>query len=69
MDRAKKITKEMALGEIIEQYPKTVFLFEKYGLSCLECPISQEETMEEAAEAHQLDLEKFLEDLNKTIEK
>jgi hybrid cluster-associated redox disulfide protein len=69
MDKAKKITGETTLGEITKQYPETAFLFKEYGLSCLDCPISQGETVGEAAEVHRLDLEKFLKDLNKAIKK
>ena len=64
-----KITKEMTIGEVIRKYPKTVFLFIDYGLHCVGCPISQDETIEQAAKAHRLNLEKFLKDLNKDIKK
>ena len=69
MDKEYKITKEMTIGEVIRKYPKTVFLFIDYGLHCVGCPIAQDETIEEAAKVHRIDLEKFLEDLNKTIKK
>lgn len=64
-----KITKKMTIGEVIKKHPKTVFLFIDYGLHCVGCPIAQDETIEQAAKAHRLDLEKFLEDLNKVIKK
>lgn len=63
------ITKEMTIGEVIRKYPKTVFLFIDYGLHCVGCPIAQDETIEQAAKVHRIDLEKFLEDLNRTIKK
>ena len=64
-----KITKEMTIGEVIRKYPKTVFLFIDYGLHCVGCPIAKDETIEQAAKVHRIDLEKFLEDLNKAIQK
>jgi len=69
MEKSQKITKEMTISEVIKKYPKTAFLFIDYGLHCVGCPIAQGETIEEAAKVHRLDLEKFLEDLNKVINK
>ncbi len=51
--------------EVIQKYPKTSFVFIDYGLHCINCPMAAPETLEEAAKAHNLNLEKFLEDLNK----
>jgi len=69
MEKSQKITKEMTISEVIKKYPKTAFLFIDYGLHCISCPIAAGETIEEAAKAHRLDLEKLLEDLNKIIGK
>ncbi len=68
MEKSSKITKEMAVNEIIKKYPKTVFVFMDYGLHCAGCPMAQNETIEEAAKLHQMDLEKLLKDLNKAAE-
>lgn len=62
-----KITKEMTIRETIQKYPKTVFVFIDYGLHCVGCPLAQNETIEEAAKLHRIDLQRFLEDLNKAI--
>ena len=59
------VTKEMTIGEVIKKYPKTVFVFIDYGLHCVGCPMAAPETIEEAVKLHQIDLKKFLEDLNK----
>lgn len=69
MEKIPKINKGMTIREVIKKYPKTVFLFIDYGLHCVDCPIAQDETIEEAAKTHRLDLEKFLGDLNKAIKK
>jgi len=60
-----KITKEMTIKEVIQKHPKATFVFVDYGLHCVGCPLAQEETLEEAVKLHRIDLEKFLEDLNK----
>jgi len=64
-----KITKGMTIQEVVKKYPKTVFVFIDYGLHCVGCPAAQNETIEEAAKLHQMDLEKLLKDLNKAAEK
>ena len=58
------VTKEMTIGEAIQKYPKTVFVFIDYGLHCVGCPVALRETIEEAAKLHRIDLKKFLKDLN-----
>ena len=59
-----KITKEITIGEVIKKYPKSAFVFIDYGLHCVGCPAALEETIKEAAKLHQIDLVKFLRDLN-----
>lgn len=62
----------MTIGQVIKKYPKTIFVFIDYGLHCVGCPmaqIEQGETIEEAAKLHQIDLKKFLKDLNKVTER
>ena len=65
MEKPQKITKEMTITEVLEKYPKTIAVFMNYGLHCAGCPMAQSETIEELAEANQMDLKKLLEDLNK----
>lgn len=64
-----KITKKMTISEVMRKYPKTAFVFLDYGLHCVGCPMAQPETIEEAVKVHQIDLKKFLEDLNEAIGK
>lgn len=63
------IKKKMLVSEVIKKYPETVSLFLDSGLHCVGCSFAKNETIEEAAKVHQIDLEKFLKDLNKIIEK
>ena len=67
--RKEKITKEMTIKKVIEKYPEAISVFVDYGLHCVACAFSQEETIEEAVKVHQINLGKFLEDLNKKISK
>jgi hybrid cluster-associated redox disulfide protein len=65
----KIITKEMSVNETMAKYPEVVPVFLQYGLHCLGCPMASPETIGEAALLHKINLEKFLEDLNRTIKK
>lgn len=61
------ITKEMTIGEIIRRYPETLRVFEKYGLDCYECQIADFEALEHGAGVHKADVDKLLDELNRTI--
>jgi len=61
------ITKDMSIGEIVEQYPETVPVFMSHGLGCIGCAIAQFETLEEGAMAHGIDVEVLVQDLNKSV--
>ena len=60
-----KITKDLLINDILELQPHTEEIFMDHGMNCLGCPGGSLETVEEAAEAHGVSLEKLLEELNK----
>jgi len=68
-EQSRSITKDMTIGEVAQKYPKTTFVFIDYGLHCIGCPAAVDETVEQAAQVHRLDLAKFLKDLNKAADK
>ena len=61
--------KEMLISGVTEKYPETIAVFLEQGLHCVECSFAKEETIEEAAKVHQIDLDRLLKSLNKAIEK
>jgi len=63
------ITKEMKIEEVLKEYPETAEVFMKYGFHCLGCAAASFEDIEAGAIAHSIDVEKLIEELNKTIEK
>lgn len=63
------ITKEMKIEEVIQKYPETVEVFMVNGFHCLGCAASNFESIEDGAAVHGIDVEKFVQDLNKAIEK
>jgi len=64
-----KIRKEMKVGQVLRNHPETINVFIKYGLGCAGCPMSEPENLEEAAIAHGLNPDDFLEELNNSLEK
>ena len=62
-----KITKEMGLIEIVQNYPKTIEIFQKYGLGCIGCAAARFENLEAGAKVHGIDPDKMVEELNAAI--
>ena len=62
-----KITKEIGLIEIVQQYPQTIEVFQKYGLGCIGCAAARFENLEAGAKVHGIDPDKMVEDLNAVI--
>ncbi|MDD3723866.1 MAG: DUF1858 domain-containing protein [Lutibacter sp.] len=61
------ITKDMKIEEVIQKYPETVEVFMTHGFHCLGCAASNFESIEDGAVVHGIDVEKFVEELNKAI--
>lgn len=64
-----KITKDMKFSEVIKKYPKIAPIFLKHGLSCIGCPFAAQETIEQGAKSHGVDVEVLLKDLNTSLKK
>lgn len=60
----KKITASMTLAEVLSLDEKLVEILVGFGLHCFSCPLSQMETLEEAALVHDVDLKYMLKKLN-----
>lgn len=67
MAQEAKISKEMTFGEVLKKYPETVKTFFQYGMHCFGCHLAVSETIEQGALAHGVEVDKLVEDLNKTI--
>jgi len=61
------ITKEMPIGEVVQQYPQTIEVFLRHGLMCFGCAIAQFENVEQGAMAHGINIEALMEDLNTVV--
>jgi hybrid cluster-associated redox disulfide protein len=64
-----KITKDMPIGEVVNKYPQTIEVFFKHGLHCIGCAAAAFENIEQGAQAHGIDVDKLMEDLNKAVKK
>ncbi len=62
-----KITKDMLIGEVLDQYPHLAEYFFEIGMHCLGCPHSRGESIEQACEVHGTDAEALLAKLNAAI--
>lgn len=61
------ITKEMAIGEVVQKFPQTVPVFQAHGMGCLGCAIASFENIEQGASAHGIDPNKLIQALNDAL--
>ena len=64
-----KISKDMGLIEILQAYPETIEIFQKYGFGCIGCAAARFENLEAGAKVHGVDPEKMVEEMNALIAK
>jgi len=62
-----KITKDMLIGDVLDQYPHLAEFFFEIGMHCLGCPHSRGESIEQACEVHGTDADTLLAKLNAAI--
>jgi len=64
----RRIDKEMNIGEVLDMYPETREIFQKYfGQGCFNCPGSRMETIFFGSLMHNIDANKIIKDLNAKI--
>ncbi|MBS7404027.1 MAG: DUF1858 domain-containing protein [Eubacteriales bacterium] len=52
------------MGEVLQTKPELKNVLEGFGLHCFGCPMSQMETLEEACQVHDIELDFMLKKLN-----
>lgn len=62
-----KITKNIILKKLLKKYPKASEVLFKEGMMCAGCPMAMQETLEQGCEAHGLDVNKIIKEINKKI--
>lgn len=61
------ITKEMSIGNVVQEYPETVPVFLEHGLGCLGCALARFENIAQGAQAHGIDIEALIAALNEAV--
>ena len=59
-----KITKDLLIGDVLDQYPHLAEYFFEIGMHCLGCPHSRGESIEEACAVHDTDADALVEKIN-----
>ena len=62
-----KVTKDMGLLEIVQNYPQTIEVFQRYGLGCIGCAAARFENLEAGAKVHGYDADAMVADINALI--
>jgi hybrid cluster-associated redox disulfide protein len=61
------ITKDMPIGDVVQNYPETIQVFLKHGLMCFGCAIARFENVEQGAMAHGINVDTLMNDLNAAV--
>lgn len=59
-----QITKDMTIKSVLEMDETLAEVLLGFGMHCIYCPMSQMETLEEAAEVHGIDVDFLVKKLN-----
>ena len=65
----KKVTKEMGIMDIVQQYPESLEVFVIYWLGCIGCAAARFENLEAGAKVHGFDPDEMVNDINELINK
>lgn len=63
----KKITKNMSIIEVVENYPQAIEVFIRHGLGCIGCAAARYENIEAGARVHGIDPDKLVNEINEVI--
>jgi hybrid cluster-associated redox disulfide protein len=59
-----KVEGKTLIKDIVNMGPKSVEILMTFGMGCIGCPASQNESIEEAAAVHGINVENLLKSLN-----
>ncbi len=63
-----KITKEMGIMEIVQAYPETIEVFQRFGMGCIGCAAARFENLEAGAKVHGIDIDAMVDAMNDVVE-
>jgi hybrid cluster-associated redox disulfide protein len=61
---SEKFNKDMTFAQALQTHPDVAKVLRKYNLGCIGCMGAQNESLEQGANAHGLDVNDMLKDLN-----
>ncbi|MDR1834325.1 MAG: DUF1858 domain-containing protein [Fusobacteriaceae bacterium] len=61
------VTRDSNILKAVQEYPIIAQVFRKYGLGCIGCMISSGETLGEGLQAHGMDVDKVISEINQLI--
>ena len=64
-----KITENMTIKEVIDNYPETAMVFMKYNVGCIGCLAASFEKVKDIATVHGIDIRALVKDLNQALKK
>lgn len=62
-----KVTKEMSIIDIVQQYPQSIEVFARHGLGCIGCAAARFENLEAGARVHGIDPDMLVAEINEAI--
>ena len=63
----KKINKDMTIADVLAIDEKLKDILMGFGMHCFSCPFALCETLEEAAEVHEIEIDFLVEKLNEAL--
>ncbi len=66
------VTKDMAIGEVVQKYPETAMVLMKHGMHCVGCHVAAHESIEQGCKGHGMsdaDVETTVKEMNEVIKK
>lgn len=60
----REITKDMTIGDVLDQEKSLVPFFLEMGMHCLGCPSARGESIEQACMVHDVDADEFIAKVN-----
>jgi hybrid cluster-associated redox disulfide protein len=64
-----KITKDMNIKDVISKHPEVVPVFAKYNMGCIGCIAASFEKISDIAQVHGINVDSFVDELNKALKK
>ena len=62
-----QVTKDTVIAEIMQNAPDTMPVFQSIGMHCMGCAMASGENVEQACQAHGVDVDAFVTKLNAFI--